>query len=440
MAEGIEFGDSGRPRVETMDDLIDEILGPEDDETTTPFVDIPPAGSTLIRNKEASLGSLTGDPLIAARRELLKTKVDAFLKVVADRDGLLPGPHVYDEFVLGEDGRTLYLKDGLKRVTWKTNSTRYRVLSSLGKTDFIRTHLFPEYTTARRARVTTQQISALQRVNESATAALQGVENIELVDLPQRVSGVSGAVATLAQQEASFTIDDSQLPMREILGLNEALKRTRGALVDNLAKLSQLDADITQAEQELGGEEAANDPEKKQRIQERLDQQRSERDVRLEAAAANREALRTQFSRIQETVERVLNEDTTLAERLRTLFREQGVTIASVLTALGFIVSTVVLAFQNMLGGGWPTPTPTPSGHDGATGWVKKQLKTLASWLKTLAEKAAAALPGIIGAIVSWLLKTAGSVSVWLAEHLWALAIALVAAAAVYMRDYRAIK
>ena len=143
MAEGIEFGDSGRPRVETMDDLIDEILGPEDDETTTPFVDIPPAGSTLIRNKEASLGSLTGDPLIAARRELLKTKVDAFLKVVADRDGLLPGPHVYDEFVLGEDGRALYLKDGLKRITWKNNSTRYRVLQSLGTADFKRRYSGP---------------------------------------------------------------------------------------------------------------------------------------------------------------------------------------------------------------------------------------------------------------------------------------------------------
>jgi len=125
---------------------------------------------------------------------------------------------------------------------------------------------------------------------------------------------------------------------------------------------------------------------------------------------------------------------------LLTLFREQGVTIASVLTALGFIVSTIVLAIQNTLGRGWPTPAPTPSDHDGVTDWVKKQLKTLASWLKTLAEKAAAALPGIIGAIVSWLLKTAGSVAVWLAEHLWALAIALVAAAAVYMRDYRAPK
>ena len=435
MAEGIEFEDFGRPRDEDVDP-------PEGDETTTSYVDISPADSTLIRNKEAALGGLTGDSLTASRRELLKTKVDVFLKVVADRTGLLPGPCIYDEFVLGEDGRTLYLKEGLIQVTYKNDSTKYRVLRSLGKADFIRTRLFPDYkyTTRRRARVTTRQISALQRVDESATAALQGVEDIELVDLPQRVSDVSGVVATLAQQETSFAIDDSQLPMREILALNEALKRTRGALVDNLAKLSQLDADITQAEQELGGEEAANDPEKKRRIQERLSQQRDERASRLEVSAVNREALRSQISRIRETVERVLNKDTTLAERLRTLFREQGVTIASVLTALGFIVSTIVLAIQSALGGGWPAPAPTPSGRDGVTDWVKKQLKTLASWLKALAEKAAAALPGIIGAIVSWLLKTAGSVAVWLAEHLWALAIALVAAAAVYMRDYRATK
>jgi len=58
--------------------------------------------------------------------------------------------------------------------------------------------------------------------------------------------------------------------------------------------------------------------------------------------------------------------------------------------------------------------------------------------LKALAGKVAAALPGVIGAIVSWLLKTAGSVAVWLAEHLWALAFAVVAAVAVWLRDYRA--
>jgi len=202
--------------------------------------------------------------------------------------------------------------------------------------------------------------------------------------------------------------------MREIWGLDKALQRTRGAQVDNIARLSELYNDIALAEEELGGEEAVNDPEKKRRIQERLDRLRDERTSRFEAAAANRDALRSQFSRIRETVKRVLNDDTSLAQRLRTLFR--GVTITSILTALGFIVSTIVLAIQNA----------------GGTDWVKKQLKTLAGWLKALAGKAAAALPGVIGAIVSWLLKTAGSVAVWLAENLWALAVALVAAAAVF--------
>ena len=89
-----------------------------------------------------------------------------------------------------------------------------------------------------------------------------------------------------------------------------------------------------------------NDPEKKRCIQEQLDRLRDERASRLEAAAANRDALRSQFSRIRETVEWVLNDDTSLAERLRTLFREQGVTI-TLLAALGFIVSTIVLAIQN---------------------------------------------------------------------------------------------
>ena len=95
----------------------------------------------------------------------------------------------------------------------------------------------------------------------------------------------------------------------------------------------------------------------------------------MEAAAANRDALRSQISRIRETIERVLNADTTLAERLRTLFREQVVTIASLLTAFEFLVSTIVLAIQT------------------------------------------------------------ASVAVWLAEHLWAAVLALVAEAAVYYRQ-----
>jgi len=48
-----------------------------------------------------------------------------------------------------------------------------------------------------------------------------------------------------------------------LLALGDALQRHRGALVDNLAKLQQLDTDIVNAEHELDGEEAAADPAKR---------------------------------------------------------------------------------------------------------------------------------------------------------------------------------
>ena len=99
--------------------------------------------------------SLTGSSRVDARKGLLKTKVNAFLNVVADRDGLLPGLVVYDEFVLEDDCWTLYLKDGLTQVTWKTDSTKYRDLRSLGRpAEFMRTHLFADYTSNQQARPT----------------------------------------------------------------------------------------------------------------------------------------------------------------------------------------------------------------------------------------------------------------------------------------------
>ena len=76
----------------------------------------------------------------------------------------------------------------------------------------------------------------------------------------------------------------------------------------------------------------------------------------MEAAAANRDSLRSQICRIRETIERALNADTTLSERLRTLFREQGVTIASLLAAFGFIMSTIVVTIQTGSGGVTPAP------------------------------------------------------------------------------------
>ena len=61
-----------------------------------------------------------------------------------------------------------------------------------------------------------------------------------------------------------------------------------------------------------------------------------ERQARFEALSTNRATLRFQINRIRETFRRLLHEDTTLVERIRTLFREQGITIASILTAFAW--------------------------------------------------------------------------------------------------------
>ena len=89
-----------------------------------------------------------------------------------------------------------------------------------------------------------------------------------------------------------------------------------------------------------------------------------ERQARLETLSTNRAALRSQINRIRETIRRLLHEDKTLAERIRTLFREQGITIASILTAIGMAISTLALAVTCGEGGGVCTPSPAPKPSD----------------------------------------------------------------------------
>ena len=146
----------------------------------------------------------------------------------------------------------------------------------------------------------------------------------------------------------------------------------------------------------------------------------------LKALSRNRAALQSQINQIRETIRRLLHKDKTLAERIRTLFCEQGIMIVCILTAIGMVISTLVLALtggEAGWGGGTPSPAPEPSDKGGVKEWIKKQLQALGHALANLAGKAAAALPVIIGSIVSWLLSTLGKAASWLAENLWAFSV-----------------
>ena len=338
------------------------------------------------------------------RQDLLKEKVNSFYKSTR----LDPDMFDYNSFYEDKNGHLFYRKENGEKIqlTHKSNPSKYLSLDTLrnkfgGASEMRRSLSLSEY----RTKLSSKAISTLHETQRKLPV---NVEEIPMQELPQ------AATETINELET-----DPPLPMREIIALNESLQSIRGELVNNLAKLSELDKHIEYEKQKLA--DMDDDPrlprEIKERTEKRLKDLQIERDARLEVLSTNRKELSSQISRIRETIRTILNEDTTLVERLKTLFREQGITIASVLTAIGMSISTIVLALTG--GAASPTSSPPPSDSGRVREWVKKQLKHLSDLLKKLGMKAIDALPGIIGSIVSWLLSTLGKVVGYMGEHLW---------------------
>ena len=172
--------------------------------------------------------------------------------------------------------------------------------------------------------------------------------------------------------------------MPEFLGIDKASQSIQGELLNNTSKLTEIDKRIKRDTKKL--EEVENDPtysdEQRQVYRDRLDDLNTEKQARLEILSQNRKGLQTQAARIRQTIEKVLDKDTTLAERIRTLFREQGITIFLVLTAVSMIISTIALAITGVFGGGRRGGSPPKD-----EGALKKWLDRLANAFKRLAGK-----------------------------------------------------
>ena len=117
--------------------------------------------------------------------------------------------------------------------------------------------------------------------------------------------------------------------MREFLGIDKALQSIQGELLNNTSKLTEIDKRIKRDTKKL--EEVENDPtytdEQRQLYRDRLDDLNTEKQARLEILSQNRKDLQTQVARIRQTIEKVLDQNISLAERIRTLFSEQGITM-----------------------------------------------------------------------------------------------------------------
>ena len=150
------------------------------------------------------------------------------------------------------------------------------------------------------------------------------------------------------------TSQNTDLDMQEFLGVYKPLQSIQAELLNNTSKITEINKRIKRDTKKL--EEVENDPtytdEQTQLYRNRLDDLNTEKQARLEILSQNRKDLQTQVTKINQTPENVLDQNTSLVERILTLFREQGITMFSILTALSITISTIVLAITGASRGG----------------------------------------------------------------------------------------
>ena len=229
--------------------------------------------------------------------------------------------------------------------------------------------------------------------------------------------------------EQTQTDDLLENPLRELLGLDKQLRSIRGSLKVEVAKKVELEEHIAKERRKL--EEfrkypGVYDDAMREDITKRIDTLNDELATRQESIDLLKGRLKSQITSFKETIAKVLDSNTSLGEKIRTLFREQGITIASILTAIRMAIGVLVEAL--LLGGGGAAASggePPPKDEKGLKEWVRSKLKALASLLGKLGIKAAEALPGIIGGIISWILNRAKDVVGWVSQNLWALVVGM---------------
>ena len=141
--------------------------------------------------------------------------------------------------------------------------------------------------------------------------------------------------------------------------------------------------------------------------------------LELQAKRCSNKVIQNQFQRINE----IINDKTRfLSERLKELFRRDGLTIGAIITAIGMTVSTIILSVFSSSNPGIPPPTADPNSKR-----CKKVLIKISNWLHDLAKKALATLTGVIGSLISFIFLRASEAVLFLSEHLIILCLAILA-------------
>ena len=310
-----------------------------DDHTETgesiPFTPVG-GGSTWEPDRGEQETSFRGE---SQRTKLMKDYIKDLYKKLSENVGETPELFHYDSFKL--EGGELYYIGNRKPLTTEGKLKSVGMLADiLGKNRLLRLGFNISV-----GRITAWQAVMLNKAAEElpSESDITGADDIELQEIAEKASGIISQIKDVQTD----TEDLFKHPLRELLGLDKQLRSIGGPLKVEVAKKVELEEHIAKERRKL--EEFREYPGEyndamKADITKRIDALNDELATRQESINLLKGRLKNQITSFKETIAKVLDKDTSLGEKIRTLFREQGIMIASILTAIGMAIGVLVEA------------------------------------------------------------------------------------------------
>ena len=195
-----------------------------------------------------------------------------------------------------------------------------------------------------KVRILNEDINEKSKAIESSSSTdAEAIEMIEVAskDIDMTVKDVEQDTTFIEHGER-----DKLLPLRELEGLDKQHRMIKRSLKVAIAKHVELEGGIECKERKLNEiQDPTYSDDQRNMIEDRIKRLRDELNERNKEIDILKGEASKQVNQIKESITKFLDKETgTLSERIRTLFKEQGVTIVSILTAVGMAIGVLIEA------------------------------------------------------------------------------------------------
>ena len=333
----------------------------------------------------------------------ISDKITKLFNEVRKRLGIKGGANIvepirnYDSFDKDDNGNLTFVRtneviglgnvneglDSPSKIIKKLGVNRLRLMGFRNITD---EDIYPyraRYKDAReKVRKLNENLNERSKAIESSSTDAEAIEMIEMTskDIDTTVKGV--------EQDTSFIKPDDKdklLPLRELEGSDKQLRTIRGSLKAAIAKRIDLEGRIEHVERKLNEIQDPTYSDDQRNMRDKLNERNEE--INILKDETSKQSIKSEGHAITKFLDK---ETGTLGERIRTLFKEQGITVVSMLTAVGMAIGVLIEALLDGPSVSTTTSESTISSDKkgGAREWIRNKLKALSQSLGKLADKA----------------------------------------------------